>query len=72
VGIALYRRGQTPALVVPTGFDHADGIAVDVAVSPSATRLAWIAAGRLHWVDLSAPAPPPPSSAVPAEEAPAH
>ena len=71
VGIALYRRGQPAALVVPAGFDHADGIAVDVAVSPSATRLAWIASGRLRWVDLSAPPPPPPSTEVPAE-APPH
>lgn len=64
VGLVLYRRGQPPALVIPSSFARADGAPIDVAVSPSAQRLAWIESGHLRWVDLSAPVAP----AAPAPE----
>ncbi len=65
VGLVLYRRGSAPALVMPSVFTHAEGISVDVAVSPSAQRLAWIEAGHLRWVDLSEPPPAPPADPLP-------
>lgn len=72
MGLVLHRRGQPATLVAPAGFDRVDGGTFDVAVSPSATRLAWIVRGRLTWVDLAAPpappvteTPPPPASEAP-------
>lgn len=65
VGIVLYRRGAAPTLIVPSMYAHPDGIAVDVAVSPSAQRLAWIEAGHVRWIDLAAPPAPPPASEAP-------
>lgn len=73
MGLVLHRRGQAATLVAPTGFDRVDGGAFDVAVSPSATRLAWITRGHLFWVDLAAPPAPPATDTPtpPASEAPA-
>lgn len=67
VGLVLYRRGQAPQLVMPSTFVRAEGTPVDVAVSPSAQRLAWIEGGHARWVDLAAPAAPvaPPASTTP-------
>lgn len=65
VGLVLYRRSQPPALVMPSSFARADGTAIDVAVSPSAQRLAWIEGGHLRWIDLSAPPPAPPATTTP-------
>ena len=65
VGVVLYRRGANPTLVMPATFTRADGLAIDVAVSPSAQRLAWIEGGRVRWVDLTEPPPPPPTTTTP-------
>ena len=70
VGLVLYRRGHDAALVIPTTFAHAEGIAIDVAVSPDASRLAWIEGGHLRWVDLNASPPAPEPTAVPATTTP--
>ncbi len=70
MGIVLHRRGQGTTLIAPAGFERADGSAIDVAVSPSATRVAWIASGHLFWADLAAsPAVPAPPEAPPATTA---
>jgi hypothetical protein len=41
--------------VRPQGWSPAEGTAIDVAVSPSGRRIAWISGGRVRWVDLGAP-----------------
>lgn len=48
-GILLVTRSPaTTTLVRPEGYTH-EGSPIDVAVSPSARRLAWIGGGRVHW-----------------------
>jgi hypothetical protein len=51
-GILLVERGAAPSavLVRPEGFAH-EGTAVDVAVSPSHRRLAWLSGGHLVWIE---------------------
>jgi hypothetical protein len=62
IGLVLQRRGAEPRLIVPVSFQRAEGLPIDVAVSPSAARLAWIENGHVRWVDLNEPAPPPTST----------
>lgn len=50
-GILLVTRSPAAAVLIrPEGYEH-EGASIDVAVSPSARRIAWIGAGRLHWAD---------------------
>lgn len=52
-GILVVHRGGSAAsvLVRPTGFSR-QGTAIDVAISPSGHRLAWIQEDHLRWCDL--------------------
>jgi hypothetical protein len=60
LGVLVLRRVEQDArLVRPIGFGHADGTPLDVAVSPTGGRIAWIEGGHLRWAELSEIAPAP-------------
>lgn len=62
LGIVVFRRAEQDArLVRPTGFTSAEGTSEDVAISPSAERIAWLEGGHLRWAalgEIASPAAP--------------
>lgn len=53
-GLVLIDLGPARAIrfLRPQGWSPAEGSAIDVAVSPSGRRIAWVAGGRVRWVEL--------------------
>ena len=53
-GLVLSRLApeRSATFLRPTGWTAPEGTAIDVALSPSASRLAWIAAGHVRWIEL--------------------
>jgi len=51
-GVLVVARGETPSVVLvrPEGYRH-EGTAIDVAISPSQRRLAWLSGEQLVWVE---------------------
>ncbi len=51
-GVLVVARGTSPGVVLvrPEGYVH-EGTPIDVAVSPSQRRLAWLSGARLVWVE---------------------
>ncbi len=50
--VVMHRGGESASVLVrPTGFSR-QGSAIDVAISPSGRRLAWIQGDHLRWCDL--------------------
>lgn len=58
-GVVLVTLGaaRTRSLLRPPGWTTPEGSRIDVAVSPSGRRIAWISAGRVRWIERAAPEP---------------
>jgi len=50
--LVIDREARSATLYRPSGFEPPAGLAVDVALSPSRSRLAWLCGGTVCWTEL--------------------